>query len=210
MSEPVGVAVLAKAPIAGFVKTRLIPVLGAGGAAVLQGRLVERAVETACAAVVGPVTLWTTPDESHPTFQSVAARLGVTLARQADGDLGARMLAAVAAANASVLVIGSDCPALTSDHLRTAADVLRDRAHAVVIPAEDGGYALIGMRTPEPALFSDMPWSTPDVMDETRRRLRALGLTWQEPATLWDVDLPTDLERMRGIGLHDLIPSESS
>ena len=210
MNEPVAVAVLAKAPIAGFAKTRLIPVLGARGAAVLQERLVERAVETACAAAIGPVTLWTTPDESHPVFQSIGARLGITLARQADGDLGARMLAAITAANTCVLLIGSDCPALTLDHLRAAADVLRDRAPAVVIPAEDGGYALIGLRTSEPALFSDMPWSTPGVMDETRRRLRTLGLTWHEPTTLWDVDLPQDLERMRGIGLHDLIPSERS
>ena len=131
-NEPVAVAVLAKAPIAGFAKTRLIPVLGARGAAVLQERLIERAVETACAAAIGPVTLWTTPDESHPVFQSIGAHLGITLARQADGDLGARMLAAIAAANARVLLIGSDCPALTSDHLRAAADVLRDRAPAVV------------------------------------------------------------------------------
>ena len=210
MNEPVAVAILAKAPIAGFAKTRLIPVLGARGAAVLQERLVERAVETACAAAIGPVTLWATPDESHPVFQSIGARLGITLARQADGDLGARMLAAITAANTCVLLIGSDCPALTLEHLRTAADVLRDRAPAVVIPAEDGGYALIGLRTPEPALFSDMPWSTPLVMNETRRRLRTLGLTWREPVTLWDVDLPQDLERMRGIGLHDLIPSERS
>ena len=210
MNEPVAVAILAKAPIAGFAKTRLIPVLGARGAAVLQERLVERAVETACAAAIGPVTLWATPDESHPVFQSIGARLGITLARQADGDLGARMLAAITAANTCVLLIGSDCPALTLEHLRTAADVLRDRAPAVVIPAEDGGYALIGVRTPEPALFSDMPWSTPLVMNETRRRLRTLGLTWHEPVTLWDVDLPQDLERMRGIGLHDLIPSERS
>ena len=210
MNEPVAVAVLAKAPIAGFAKTRLIPVLGARGAAVLQERLVERAVETACAAAIGPVTLWATPDESHPVFQSIGARLGITLARQADGDLGARMLAAITAANTCVLLIGSDCPALTLEHLRTAADVLRDRAPAVVIPAEDGGYALIGVRTPEPALFSDMPWGTPLVMNETRRRLRTLGLTWHEPVTLWDVDLPQDLERMRGIGLHDLIPSERS
>jgi rSAM/selenodomain-associated transferase 1 len=210
MNEPVAVAVLAKAPIAGFAKTRLIPVLGARGAAVLQERLVERAVETACAAAIGPVTLWTTPDESHPVFQSIGARLGITLARQADGDLGARMLAAIAAAKTCVLLIGSDCPALTLDHLRAAADVLRDRAPAVVIPAEDGGYALIGLRTSEPALFSDMPWSTPLVMNETRHRLRTLGLTWHEPVTLWDVDLPQDLERMRGIGLHDLIPSGRS
>jgi rSAM/selenodomain-associated transferase 1 len=210
MNEPVAVAVLAKAPIPGFAKTRLIPVLGAHGAAVLQGRLVERAVETACTAAIGPVTLWTTPDESHPTFQSIGARLGIMLARQDDGDLGARMLAAITRTNTCVLVIGSDCPALTPDHLRTAAEILRGQAHAVVIPAEDGGYALIGLRTPEPALFSDMPWSTPGVMDETRRRLGTLGLTWQEPATLWDVDLPQDLKRMRGIGLHDLIPPQSS
>ena len=153
MNEPVAVAVLAKAPIPGFAKTRLIPVLGARGAAMLQGRLVERAVETACAAAVGPVSLWTAPDETHPAFQSISARLAIALARQAEGDLGARMLAAITRANASVLVIGSDCPALTPDHLRTAAEILRNRADVVVIPAEDGGYALIGMRTPEPALF---------------------------------------------------------
>ena len=206
MNEPVTVAVLAKAPIPGFAKTRLIPVLGALGAAMLQGRLVERAVETACAAAIGPVRLWTAPDKTHPAFQAISTRLAITLARQAEGDLGARMLAAITQANSCVLVIGSDCPALTPDHLRTAAEVLRNRADVVVIPAEDGGYALIGMRTPEPALFSDMPWSTPGVMDETRRRLRTLGLTWHEPTTLWDVDLPHDLERMRAIGLHDLIP----
>jgi uncharacterized protein len=207
MNEPVAVAVLAKAPIPGFAKTRLIPVLGARGAAMLQGRLVERAVKTACAAAIGPVSLWTAPDETHPAFQSMSAHLAIALVRQADGDLGARMLAAITRANSCVLVIGSDCPALTPDDLRKAADVLLNQTDVVVFPAEDGGYTLIGMRAPEPALFSDMPWSTPDVMDETRRRLRTLGLTWHEPTTLWDVDLPRDLERMRAIGLHDLIPS---
>jgi rSAM/selenodomain-associated transferase 1 len=210
MNDPVAVAVLAKAPLPGFAKTRLIPALGADGAASLQARLVERAVATACAAVIGPVTLWATPDESHPLFQAIGAHLGVALARQGDGDLGTRMLAAIAAANAPALVIGTDCPALTSDHLRAAADVLRGGGDAVVIPTEDGGYALIGMRAPAHALFSDMHWSARSVMDETRRRLRALGLTWQEPVTLWDVDLPGDLERLREIGLQHLLPSQSS
>jgi rSAM/selenodomain-associated transferase 1 len=209
MNEPVAVAVLAKAPLPGFAKTRLIPALGAEGAALLQARLVERAVATACAAVIGPVTLWTTPDESHPLFQAIGAHFGVALARQGDGDLGTRMLAAMAAANTPALVIGTDCPALTCEHLRAAADILRG-ADAVVIPTEDGGYALIGMRAPARALFSDMQWSAPGVMEETRRRLRALGLTWQEAVTLWDVDLPEDLERLREIGLHHLIPSQSS
>jgi rSAM/selenodomain-associated transferase 1 len=209
MNEPVAIAVLAKAPLPGFAKTRLIPALGAGGAALLQARLVQRAVASACAALVGPVTLWATPDESDPLFQAIGAHFGVALARQGDGDLGARMLAAIAAANTSALVIGTDCPALTSNHLRAAAGILRGAADAVIIPTEDGGYALIGMRAPAPALFSDMRWSSPGVMAETRRRLRELGLTWQEPATLWDVDLPEDLERLREVGLHELIPSQT-
>jgi rSAM/selenodomain-associated transferase 1 len=207
MNEPVAVAILAKAPVAGFAKTRLIPVLGADGAAALQARLIARAVATACAAAIGPVTLWTTPDEAHPAFVAMRAH-GIALARQGDGDLGARMLAAIAAANGPSLVIGTDCPVLSPDHLRTAADVLRGGSDAVVIPADDGGYALIGLRTPESSVFSAMRWSTPDVMDETRRRLRAVGLSWQEPVTLWDVDVPEDLARMKTVGLGDLIPSK--
>jgi uncharacterized protein len=207
MNEPIAVAILAKAPVAGFAKTRLIPVLGADGAAALQARLIARAVATACAAAIGPVTLWVTPDEAHPAFAAMRAH-GIALARQGDGDLGARMLAAIAAANGPSLVIGTDCPVLTPDHLRAAADILRGGADAVVVPAEDGGYALIGMRASEPALFSAMRWSTPDVMEETRRRMRALGLSWQEPVTLWDVDVPADLARMKTVGLGDLIPSK--
>jgi rSAM/selenodomain-associated transferase 1 len=207
MSERVGVAVLAKAPIAGFAKTRLIPVLGGERAAVLQARLTARAVATACAAAVGPVTLWAAPDESHPVFQVLGAQHGVTLASQADGDLGARMLAAVAAAAGPCLVIGTDCPMLSAEHLRSAADILGGGSDVVIIPADDGGYVLVGMRKPQPALFSDMRWSTPGVMDETRRRLRQLGLAWQEPVTLWDVDVPEDLARLREVGLQDLIPT---
>jgi uncharacterized protein len=163
-------------------------------------------VATACAARIGPITLWAAPDESHPLFRAIAARLGIALARQGGGDLGARMLAAIAAAATSTLVIGTDCPALTSGHLRAAADILRRGTDAAIIPAEDGGYALIGLRSPAQALFSDMHWSAPTVMDETRRRLKQLGLTWREPVTLWDLDVPEDLERLRKNGLHHLIP----
>ena len=210
MTETIAIAVLAKAPLPGFAKTRLIPALGTEGAARLQARLVEHAVATACAARIGPVTLWGAPDESHPLFQAIGARLGVALARQDGGDLGERMLAAVAAADMPVLVIGTDCPALTADHLRAAADILRGGTDAAIIPAEDGGYALIGLRAPARTLFSEMHWSVPSVMEETRRRLRDLGMTWQEPVRLWDLDLPEDIERLRQIGLHDLIPSANA
>jgi uncharacterized protein len=205
MTEATAIAVLAKAPVAGLAKTRLIPALGAEGAAALQRRLIERAIETACKAALGPVVVWAMPDADHPVFQSAGARYRVSLAVQANGDLGARMLAAIAAGNAPALVIGTDCPALTADHLRTAAGVLRGGTDAVIIPVEDGGYALIGMRAAEPALFSGMRWGTPEVMDETRRRLRRLRLSWQEPFTLWDVDLPEDLDRLRTLGLEGMV-----
>jgi glycosyltransferase A (GT-A) superfamily protein (DUF2064 family) len=65
------------------------------------------------------------------------------------------------------------------------------------------------MRAPHPALFADMGWSSADVMDETRRRLTQLGLTWREPATLWDVDVPEDLARLRAAGLQHLIPAKT-
>jgi uncharacterized protein len=208
-TEAVAVAILAKAPVPGFAKTRLIPALGAERAAALQAALIAHAVATACAAGIGPVTLWGAPDDTHPALAAARER-GAGLRCQPDGDLGARILTAAAAANAPALVIGTDCPALTAGHLRAAADILRGGTDAVACPAEDGGYVLIGLRQPEPRLFTDMRWSTPNVMTETRRRLRQLGLTWQEPVTLWDVDLPDDLARLREVGLAGLVPSSSA
>jgi rSAM/selenodomain-associated transferase 1 len=207
-SEPVAVAVLAKAPIPGFAKTRLIPALGTEGAAALASRLIDHAIATACDAAVGPVTLWAAPVETHAAFQSARARFDIALARQPEGDLGARMLAALAAAKGPALIIGTDCPTLAAEHLRTAAEALRGGTDVVVCPAEDGGYVLIGARQAEPALFTVMPWSTAEVMNETRRRLKALGRTWQEPVTLWDVDAPDDLARLRESGMGNLIPEK--
>lgn len=209
-TEPVAIAVLAKAPIPGFAKTRLVPALGAEGAAVLQTALIARAVETACAAGVGPVTLWGAPDDTHPAFAAAARERCVALRRQPEGDLGTRMLTAIEAASGPALVIGTDCPALTVDHLRAAADVLRAGTDAVVCPARDGGYVLIGMHSPEPKLFADMPWSTPSVMAETRRRLRQFKLTWREPALLWDIDTPDDLRRLDEVGLAGFVPSPAA
>jgi rSAM/selenodomain-associated transferase 1 len=203
--EAVAVAILAKAPLPGLAKTRLAPVLGTEGAANLQARFIERAVTTAQSAAVGRVTLWVTPDRDHPVFQTLAALLGVTLAVQPDGDLGARMLAAIAAANGPAIVIGTDCPALTPDHLRAAARTLADGVDVAIVPVDDGGYGLIGMQRPEPALFAGMTWSTSSVMAETRRRLTRLGLSWREPARLWDVDVPADLERLSRAGLASLM-----
>jgi uncharacterized protein len=203
--DPVAIAILAKAPLPGLAKTRLAPVLGADGAANLQARLIERIVTTAQAAAVGPVTLWATPDHHHPVFQTIAALLGVALAVQPDGDLGARMMAAITAVGGPAMVVGTDCPGLTPEHLRAAARALVDGVDVVIVPVDDGGYGLIGMRRPQPALFDGMTWSTSSVMAESRRRLTRLGLSWREPARLWDVDVPADLERLARAGLASLM-----
>jgi rSAM/selenodomain-associated transferase 1 len=203
--EPVAIAILAKAPIAGFAKTRLTGLLGAERAAALQERLIHRAVETAIAAAVGPVTLWASPDQHHPAFATLAARHPLTIRRQPDGDLGARMLAAIAAADGPAIVIGTDCPALTVENLRIAAAVLRSETDAVMFPADDGGYGLIGMRSAQPKLFEDMTWSTGMVAEETRARLTQLGLSWREPVRLWDVDTPADVQRMRDEGFGAML-----
>jgi len=190
------IAVMAKAPVPGLAKTRLIPAIGAHAAAVLQERLTERAVMTARAAAIGPVTLWCAPDPTHPSFRELAVRQGIALRRQPDGDLGARMLAAITAGQRPTLVIGTDCPAFTPEHLRAAAAALRDGADVVLTPAEDGGYVLIGARAPHPELFAGMTWGTATVLAATRARIAARGLTSAEFETLWDVDTESDLARL--------------
>jgi len=194
-ASSIGIAVLARPPVPGQCKTRLIPAIGAQAAAILQERMTERTVATATEAAVGPVTLWGATDPGHPSFRDLAARYKITVERQPDGDLGHRM--ATAAGAGPALVIGTDCPAFTADHLRRAAAALRDGADVVLIPAEDGGYVLIGMRQPQPGLFENVRWSTSDVLDETRRRIATFGLAAVELPPLWDVDTEDDLARLQ-------------
>lgn len=197
MSEhKIAIAIMAKAPIPGTAKTRLIPSIGAHAAAVLQQRLTERSVATALAANIGGVTLWCTPNFNHVSFIDLVMRLRITLKQQPEGDLGARMLAAMAASGGPALVIGTDCPALAVDHLHAAAKALRAGTDIVAIPSEDGGYVLIGARTAQPKLFTGMAWGTATVFAETRARAKALSLAFLELPPLWDVDTESDLARM--------------
>ena len=193
-ANSVAIAILAKAPIPGTAKTRLIPSIGAHAAAVLQERLTERTVETALAAAVGLVTLWCAPDPSNPSFRDLVTHHAVTLKRQPEGDLGARMLAAMAGNGRPALVIGTDCPAFTAENLRGAAMALRDN-DVVLIPAEDGGYVLIGARAAYAELFAGIAWGTASVLAETRARISTLGLRSIELPSLWDIDTESDLAR---------------
>lgn len=195
----VQVAVLAKAPIPGLAKTRLIPALGPRGAARLQRRLTRVAVQTARDADLGPVTLWCAPDARHRFFKALQQTTAVRCLVQPGGDLGNRMHTAfrLHCAQGPLLLIGTDCPVLRPDHLRRAARALIDGEDAVFQPAADGGYVLVGLRRPQAALFDDIAWSTAAVMSQTRARARALNLHVREFETLWDVDVPEDLARLR-------------
>jgi rSAM/selenodomain-associated transferase 1 len=188
--------ILAHAPIPGFAKTRLISAIGAHAAAVLQERLTERTVATAFAAGIGPVTLCCAPDATHDSFLKMVARMKITLRPQPQGDLGVRMLAAMAGSTGPVLVIGTDCPALTEIHLRSAATALRDGTDIVLIPAENGGHILLGMRKAQPALFSKIAWGSSTALAELRTRIVEQRLMLIERPPLWDVDTEIDLARL--------------
>jgi rSAM/selenodomain-associated transferase 1 len=200
-SSRCAVLVFAKAPVAGYAKTRLAPALGHDGAARLAERLLQHAVEQACAADVGPVTLFCAPDSTHHAFERLAQAQGVRLAEQCGGDLGMRMATALIGAlrlNRTAVLIGTDAPKLDATYVRGAAHALL--AHdAVFAPTFDGGYALVGLHRPAneaPRLFEGIAWSTPRVMTQTRERLATLRLTHVELAPLADIDEPADLQHV--------------
>jgi len=199
--EQIGIAIMAKAPMPGLTKTRLIPALGAEGAAELQRALILRTVATALEAGIGSVSVWCGPDTQHRLFQDIGSKNPVQLHEQSAGDLGDRMHAALVAATAELptLLIGVDCPPMAPAHLRRCGECLRRGDDAVFLPAEDGGYVLVGLRRPQAWLFNDIEWGSPTVMAVTMERLRQLNLTWSDPETLWDLDRPDDLQRWRAI-----------
>lgn len=196
MAEQGGrILVFAKAPIPGLVKSRLIPALGAEGAADLHRALTRQTLETAAQAGAA-VELWCYPDTTHPFFQDCAQRFALTLHVQQGDGLGRRMLHAARHSldhGAYPILIGTDCPSLTASDLREALAALAQGADAVLGPAADGGYYLLGLKQAARTLFTDMPWGTAQVLAETRQRLQHLAWHWHELPTKRDIDEPDDL-----------------
>ena len=185
------IVVFAKAPAPGHAKTRLIPSLGAWGAARLQARLTAAALRTARAARCGPVELHVTA--RHALFDG-------DVQIQRGDDLGERMYRAMARGlrrHRAVILIGTDCPALRPADLRRAARLLAGACDAVLAPAEDGGYALIGLKRAKREFFEGIAWGSPNVYADTVKKLA--GYRWRALRTLWDVDRPEDLERLRAL-----------
>jgi uncharacterized protein len=139
--------------------------------------------------------LCVTPDTTHALLQALAAEHGLSLSVQGEGDLGARMqraLARLLADHDRALLIGSDIPALDAPMLRRADAALQSH-DAVFVPTHDGGYALVGLRRPQPLLFEGIAWSTARVMQATRERAAAGGLALAELEPVHDIDGPADL-----------------
>jgi len=196
--------VFARLPVEGQVKTRLAATLGTQTALWAYRRLLGATLELAERSALEHREWRYAPAE--PTPVDAAGRLpaewaarGWRVGPQHGADLGERMqeaLAAALAAGDTPVLIGCDCPVLTPTDLAEAFAALANH-DAVFAPAEDGGYALVGVSRPLPAIFSSMPWGTAGVMAETRARLRRSGSRFHELRTVWDVDVQADWERWR-------------
>ncbi len=194
------IIIFAKAPLPGFAKTRLIPALGATGAAELAQRMLLNTLHEAIAAKIGTVELCVTPAISHPAWhpawRGVQFPAGIEISDQGEGDLGARLALAAerSLANAErVVLIGTDCAEMSGGLLREAAQALH-KHDAVIHCTSDGGYALLGLQRFSPFLFSDMPWSTDAVANTTLARIGQLGWSVHVGQMLHDVDEPQDLK----------------
>lgn len=200
--KPTRIIVFAKAPQAGLAKTRLIPALGAEGAAKLALQMLNYTLHEALAADIGPVELCVTPDLELAAWRDISLPAGIEISSQGEGDLGARLSRAAARTQLSgtpFLLIGTDCVEMSSALLREAALAMETHDSMIHCTA-DGGYALLGCTQFSPFLFHDMPWSTNAVASRTLGRMGQLGWSVHVGQLLHDVDEPQDLKYLSKYG----------
>jgi len=188
--------IFAKAPIAGTVKTRLQPQYSAQNAARLQEYFILKTVEMASNLKKVDIELRCAPDDSHLVFQRCHHDYQIETKSQHGVDLGERMKNALAEAlteHSQAVVIGTDCPDITPAYLNEAFLKLENGVDAVIGPALDGGYVLLGLRSFSPSLFENIDWGTEKVFSATKNNLRLLNWGWNELNTLRDIDTPEDL-----------------
>ncbi len=188
--------IFAKAPIPGQVKTRLCPPLTPDEAASLHGSVVLDMLERSRGGASMDRFVACAPSSDHVFFKILEERHGVRLLTQTGDDLGARMARAFADVFAlgyrQVLVIGTDLPTLPGSAFGEAIALLA--THDLVLgPACDGGYYLIGLRTPAPELFAGIPWSTDRVLPLTQQKAATLELRTALLPVRRDIDTADDL-----------------
>ena len=189
------IIIFAKFPARGMAKTRLQPALGVEGSTSMARQLLLHSVEQAVASGFS-VELCVSPAPNDPCWQTLNLPESLQWSAQADGDLGLRMLTASQQALSKfeqVLLIGTDCPSLTETRIQGAVQQL-EQSDAVMIPASDGGYVLLGFKQIHADLFSDIEWSTASVAAVTRQRIKALDWSLILLNPLHDIDEPADLK----------------
>ena len=194
------ILIFAKAPIEGQVKTRLIPKYGAGFATNLHINMVQHCIKTAVSSNLCPVELWCAPHTNNKHFKNWQREFNINLHQQIGANLGERManaFEAVLLRSRNAIIIGTDCPMLSKNTLDEALSILQDNKDMVLTPAEDGGYALIGLKQLYESLFHDIPWGTENVLDNTREQIEKLKLDCVETEVHWDVDRPADISRLK-------------
>jgi rSAM/selenodomain-associated transferase 1 len=194
------IAVFAREPILGKVKTRLLAALGEEGALALYQQMLARIGSCIGAARLAQLDLWVTSNPSHESFLTICNKTNIYV--QEGDDLGEKMAftcdqTLIGEAVQSVLIVGTDCPVMDAAYLDSALTSLQAGSDVVIGPSEDGGYVLIGMRRPLPPLFADIPWGSDRVLAETLSTLEALSINYHLLPTLWDVDIPADLPRLQ-------------
>jgi uncharacterized protein len=196
----IAITIMAKSPRPGQVKTRLTPPLSPVDAAELYRCFLLDKIEQVGALAGAIPSVAYTPAEDRSVFEALAP--GFLLLAQRGPDLGARLANSFAhlfaAGHAAAFAIDSDTPTLPNAHLEQAMALIATPGIDVVLgPSEDGGYYLIGLRALYRELFEDMPWSTSQVVPETRRRAEAKGLKVATLPPWFDIDTPEDLKRLQ-------------
>ncbi len=189
--------VFTRPPVPGKTKTRLIPALGATGAARLHAWLINQTLDRVTALQGVDIELWSASLTEEPLLTSLAERYRVSLYPQHGDDLGARMGHAFETALRTApwaILLGTDIPELKTGDIEQAIDKLHGGLDAVAGPALDGGYYLLGLRQVSPFLFQKIPWGTGQVWSMTRDRLDSLGWSWSTIAPRRDLDRPEDLQ----------------
>ncbi len=188
--------VFARAPEPGKVKSRLASALGENKATEIYKLLLQQTMQTAAATDCTHIELHVAGDDQHPFILALAQQYGLPILVQQGDDLGERMGTSINSALKTArmaVLIGCDCANLEASDLEEAKDALQEGADVVLGPTADGGYYLVGMKKPEPALFSDMIWGREDVLEQTLERCRTLGLKTSQLAMRHDIDREQDL-----------------
>jgi uncharacterized protein len=199
---PVTVALFARSPKLGEVKTRLAREIGAAAALAAHEELLSGAVHRLTRDPSYTVELWVAGSLDHPLLMHLAVVHGLELRLQQGGDLGSRMHAAMVAIRrdgAWPLIVGSDLPTLGPAHVQAGIAALNAGCDLVLAPTEDGGYGLIGMRDPDARAFDGVAWGTPEVLSQTLERARSARWRVSLLAQLWDVDDGGNYVRWRGL-----------